>query len=62
MEKKQYERPATEVMDIEAEDMMIQASINAVKSDDGFHYGGGDNVPNRIRSHGRNVWSNGWEV
>ena len=61
MEKKQYERPIAEVLDIETESLMIPASMNEVESNAGFHYGNGGNVPNRTRSHNRNTWSNGWE-
>ena len=59
MEKKMYEKPVTEVVDVETESLMIPASMNAVKSDEGFKYGGGGSVPNRTRS--RDSWSNGWE-
>ena len=61
MEKKQYERPVAEVVDIETESLMIPASGNKVESNAGFQFGGGGSVPNRTRSHSRNTWSNGWE-
>ena len=61
MERKIYERPIAEVVDIETESLMIQASMNEVKSNEGFIFGNGGSGPNRTRSHSRNTWSNGWE-
>ena len=62
MERKQYVRPIAEVMNIETESLMIQASVKAIQSSEGFIFGGGGSVPNRTRSHSRDTWSSGWEV
>ena len=61
MERKHYERPITEVMNIETESLMIQASVKIVQSGEGFQFGGGGSGPSRSRSFNRDTWSNGWE-
>ena len=56
MEKKTYERPIVEVMNIETESLMV---ILSAKGE--FQYKGGGNGFNRVRSQSRNAWSDGWD-
>ena len=61
MEKKAYERPVAEVVDIETERLMLPASVKSVQSADGLIFGGAGGG-NAARSNGRrDAWSNGWD-
>ena len=56
MEKKTYESPSVEVVEVETEGLMI---VNSTKGE--LKWGGGGNGLNRVRYQRHDDWSNGWE-
>ena len=60
MEKKAYERPVAEVVDIECESLMIQASVKSVLNGDGFIFGGPGTGGARGKGR-RSEWESDWE-
>ena len=62
MEKRTYESPVTEAMNIETEGLMVSPSVREVRSTNtGIGFGGGGTGPNRVRNQSRNAWSDGWD-